>query len=373
MRSVLRHWVALLAFGGTLVPIAQVRAQDARELERRTDSMVSMRISAAARLAAYRQLPVARRTYPDTVAMLDGAFLVITDHDLVPLVRAATARADEFVRHRTARPSLLKGMVLAVWTDSTRRQLHGLFGNLRVNGRPGSDEFILADPVSLGRAIVDRAQAQLSGKGGATLGHWLGGALPVDTSTTDDWRAVRLDLVSSRAKVSHLCYAGDLAACKVTLGLVEAHDPVTTWYDSATRRSAVYAVRRFGGLDRWLTTSCLAGRDSACIVLLRTSPSLQSWSSAPGSPRARVTLVQQAFAVGGPSALDRLAVSNDSSAAGAISALANAPVDSVVSQWQRHAHDGGIESAIATPVIVMASLGWVLAMGAISLRSPRWR
>ena len=197
--------------------------------------------------------------------------------------------------------------------------------------------------------------------------------LPVDTSTNDDWRSVRLELVSSRAKVARRCYAGDLAACKVTLGLAEEADPVTTWYDAEDRRAAVAVGNRFEGLDRALSTSCLAGRDGDCITLLRTSLALQSWSSPPGSARARMTFARQALEMGGQGSLDRIAATSPDSTTAAFGALANAPLDSVVAQWQRHAHDGGIESEIATPVIVLASLGWVLAIGAVSLRSPRWR
>ena len=85
-----------------------------------------------------------------------------------------------------------------------------------------------------------------------------------------------------------------------------------------------------------------------------------------------MALVQLAIAVGGPGSLEWLMASDDS-VSHAISALAKAPLDSVVSQWQRHAHDGGIESESATPVIAITAVGWMLAMGALSLRSPRWR
>ena len=375
MHSAPRRWAPLVLaiVSAAALPTARAAAQDIRDLERRIDAEVAMRNVAAARLAEVRRQPVVQRAFTDTVPMLDGAFLVITDRDLVPLVRAATARAETFIRRRTARPDRLRGTVLAVWTDSIRRLQHGLISSLRVNGQPGSEQYILDDAASLAWAIDTRAQSALATGGGLAIGNWLGGMLPVDTSTNDNWRAVRLELVSSRANVARRCYAGDLAACKVTLGLADAVDPVITWYDSVDRRAAVAAGNKFGGLDRALATSCLGGRDGDCITLLRTSQSLQSWSSAPGSARARMTFVQQAFAMGGQGSLDRLAAAGPDSTATAIGALANAPIDSVVAQWQRHAHDGGIESAIATPVIVMASLGWVLAIGAVSLRSPRWR
>ena len=116
----------------------------------------------------------------------------------------------------------------------------------------------------------------------------------------------------------------------------------------------------------------MAGHDEDCITLMRTSSALTSVANPPGSQRARTTLVQQAFEMGGAGALGRLMTSNDSTA-NALSAIANAPIDSVVAQWQRRAHDGGIESEAATPVIILVAIGWTVTLGALSLRSPRWR
>jgi hypothetical protein len=241
-----------------------------------------------------------------------------------------------------------------------------------VNERELDGTNVMADRESIARMLESRVQGQLGSAGKPAVAKWLGGALPLTSATKWQWRAVRLELVSSRANVAHRCYSGGIAACKTTLGLTEEPDPIVRWYDSATRHAIVAGARKASRLEARAAAPCLDGRDSACIALLRSSDALAEWANAPGSGSARMALVQEAFDTGGPGALDRLAASEDRPAA-ALAAIANAPIDSVVRRWQRHAHDGGVESESATPIVALTAAGWILVMGGLSLRSPRWR
>ena len=348
-------------------------AQGTHELEQRLDAQVVVRDRASAELAAYRRREVPARVFPDTVAIMGGNVLLVTDNEFLPLVRNAASMAESFAVPRSgAAAAMLRGTVFAIWSDSIRRTEHGLIFSPRVHGREVDEHYLVASAPSLGLRLEMHLQEQIGMTGKPLFAAWLGAPLPLITATSTEWRALRLELVSSPSSVAHSCFAGSLPACKVTLGLVTEADPATAWYDATTRRELVRTAVRDGTLERRFAGTCLAGRDTACVTLVRNNQALVQWLTPPGTARARRTLVQQSFAVGPTGALARLARSNDLPAE-ALGAIAGAPIDSLVSQWQRHAHDGGVESESATPVLALGALGWILAMGALSLRSPRWR
>ena len=376
MHRMMRRWLTGLVLGAAALPMGPVSAQDNSELERRVDAAVLQRNAATAVLNAYRQRTVATRVYrvyPDTVAILNGALRIVTSREFLSIVRDAGSRAEAFIRQRAGdQASLLSGTVLTVWTDSVRRAEHGLIVSPLINGREINDVPLLANASSVTRWLQDHAQRLLVTRGKPRVETWLGGGLPIDSATNSEWRDLRLELVSSQAAVARRCFSGDLMACKVTLGLHVEADPPTAWYDSAQRRALVADARKSERIDRRVSTACVAGHDAECIALMRTSSILAFWSAPPGSTLARMMLVQVAFDMGDQGGLARLAGSNDT-ASEAVSAIAGVPLDSVVAKWQRQVHSGGIESEIATPIVALAAVGWVLVLCALSLRSPRWR
>lgn len=372
MRRMLRAFVAALVVAAIGSPLPS-EAQDMHELERRVDVAVAARREATAALDAYRRRERAPRMFTDTLVILDGTVLLLTDREFLPIVRDASALVETFVRGRAgAGMAALRGTVFAVWSDSIRRAEHGLAASPRANERETDVRYVIANAPSLAQILEMHLQERIGMRNKPRLREWLGGPLPLAPATNTEWRVLRLELVSSVSVVAHRCFAGDLAACKVTLGFVTEADPATAWYDSTTRRELVRVASSARRLERHMVAQCLAGRDSVCVALLRTSPAMAQWLAPPGSGRARATLVQQAFSMGQPGALARLVASSDLPP-DALSAIASVPLDSLLSHWQRHAHDGGVESESATPVIALAALGWILAMGALSLRSPRWR
>ena len=373
MRSTMRARPTLFLLVALTFNGMRVGAQDVAELTRRLDAEVSQRNVATAALMAYRRRALPPRLYSDTATILDGTVRIVTDRALVSLVRDAGALTEAFIRSRAGGElSLLRGAVFAVWADSLRRTQHGVIVTQRENDHNTSEAYVYASRPALARALEERAQRLLGGGGKVLFERWLGSGLPVDTATSADWRALRLELVSSQTGIARRCFDGDLRACQVTLGLISDADPVTSWYDSATRRVAVTEASKKFQFDRRAVAACIAGNDAECITLMRTMPALAGWSTAPGSGRARTALVQRAFVMGGSGALAR-AVASPDTPADVISAIAKAPIESVVAQWQRLARDGGIESEIATPVVAVTAVGWMLLMGALSLRSPRWR
>lgn len=369
MRSVVR-WCVAAAVIGVAFPRGSALAQDRAELERRVDEAVARRNVAAADLARFRTVVARHNVYPDTVLLLGGTSRILSEHDHLPMVRDAALQVDSLVSQWTrAHRADLAGPLAAVWSDSARRAEGGVNVALFDHGREVTDHPAIADSRSIARAIEAHVVWLVGTNGKPVFDKWFTGGLPLDTATNTDWRSIRLELVSSGIIIGRRCYTGDLGACRAVLGLASDRDPITAWYDSSDRRAAVRAISEQFPRDVAHAKLCLSGHDADCIAVMR---SRDVFLIPPGSALARTALLQQAIALGGVGLLDRLAASRDS-APDVVSAVANAPLDSVVARWQRHAHDGGIESESATPVVAMTALGWVLVMGAISLRSSRWR
>jgi len=364
---------ALLILVAITTPIGKSRAQDTRELARRVDSAQARLQRATNALVSYRRSIADARAYSDTIAIADGALVIITTHELLPLVRAGAAIADLGLRQRVgAADSLLRGTMLAVRTDSAHRVRSQVAVVRHLTTGESADRYEPAKPAAVASAIEDYAQATLLSLAPPTFREWLAVQLPVDTATDFNWMSVRLQLVTSRASVGHRCYAGDIAACKVTLGLALEPDPVTAWYDASARRGIIHDAQHSAVLDRAASARCLGGSDADCIALIRTSNYLVNVTASPVSPGVHSTLVQQAYASGGPGVLQRL-LTNGTSPAERLSAAAKVPVDTLVAQWLRNVRTRGIASDTFRPRIALIAVVWILAIGALALVSPRWR
>ncbi len=373
MSSMTWSRAALLVVAAIATPISQLRAQDARELARRVDSARVRRQRATDALISYRRTIASARVYPDTIAIAGGALVIITTHELLPVVRAGAASADSIVRQRAGgADSLLRGTVLAVRTDSVHRGRSEVAVVRHLKAGESADRYEPAKAAAVAGAVEDYAQATLLSLGPPTFREWLAVPLPVDTATDFNWMSTRLQLVTSRPSVGHRCYAGDMDACKVTLGLTLEPDPVTAWYDATARRGIVHDAQHSAVLDRAASARCLGGSDAACIGLIRTSNYLVNVTASPAAPSVHATLVQQAYATGGTGVLQRL-LANGTSPAERLSAAAKVPVDTLVAHWLRNVRTRGIATATFTPRIALIAVGWILAIGALALVSPRWR
>lgn len=372
-RGPLRALAYALAGVASVCPIAPAFGQDAAELARRVDSAMAKRAVVAVRYAALQSRTAAPRVFPDTIVMLGGALRLLTTAEFRPIVQLAATEAESFIHARagTAPPGLTP-RVFSIWTDSVRRAEHGVIIALRQGDRELGGSNVIADAASLARVLETDLQARLGTDAKPAFATWLGAPLPLDAATKWQWRAIRIELVSSRSTIARRCYDGDLGACKATLGFTVTADPATAWYDSASRHAIVAEAREAARLDARASGDCLSGSDSTCIALLRHSGQLAKWLGAPGSGEARMALVQEAFDAGGPGALARLAASQDAPLT-AVSAIGNAPSDSLVRRWQQRARNGGVESESATPVVALTAAAWILMMGGVSLGSSRWR
>lgn len=207
----------------------------------------------------------------------------------------------------------------------------------------------------------------------ASLGFigWMGGYVTLDSLTRDDWRAIRFGLVSSPAAVARRCYAGDVRACSITLQVTPVSDPVHQWYDASDRQRLVKRTEntalRIDGLE---TKRCLEGNDVSCAVLLRKYP--PGALPVPTALQTRTTLTRLAIQLGGAGAVERM-LEGDRQPLERLSAAARMPVDSLISRWQNSARTIRASSRDLSAEIVLGALFWSVALGALSLRSSRWR
>lgn len=201
---------------------------------------------------------------------------------------------------------------------------------------------------------------------------WAGNAIPNDTLRASEWANQRLLLVSAQSAVGGRCYAGDRKACRIALLLTPGSDPVLDWHDSMTRRRL---VRRHGAMARRMDSraerQCLAGSDDACIELLQLFPSAAFRE--PAALGLRLGFLRHALAVGGTGAVARLLTASTASPTERLAAAAGVPIDSLIGSWQARVRETRAPSEDLTFGITIMSLAWVAGIGALSLRSSRWR
>jgi hypothetical protein len=201
---------------------------------------------------------------------------------------------------------------------------------------------------------------------------WTGNVIPGDSLRSWEWANQRLLLVSAASAVGGRCYRGDRDACTVALLLSPASDPVLEWHDSTTRRALVRAhaatARR---MDARVEQQCLAGSDAACVMLLRLLPPGTAREPAPVA--LRIGLLRHALHLGGAGAIERLLAGRAENPGTRLEAAAGLPIDSLIGSWQARVRETRAPSEDLTIGITIMSLAWATGMGALSLRSSRWR
>jgi hypothetical protein len=92
----------------------------------------------------------------------------------------------------------------------------------------------------------------------------------------------------------------------------------------------------------------------------------------PASLQARAALTRLAIQLGGSGAVERM-LEGDREPLERLSVAARMPVDSLISRWQTSARTIRASSRDLSAEIVLGALFWSVALGALSLRSSRWR
>jgi hypothetical protein len=369
---------ALPAYAGLLLAVAATEGDaQTRELELRVDSLA--RIAQRARGAVHAHDDSARRIARTLDTAHASAFRVVAERPVIGQTRAIAPIVVDSVRSAVGTAlSRLTGFTFRVQVEhharwgrigDTTREL--VVSIIRPNGaemrawRGPVDSASIA--ASLHHAITYAAFAVPD----PALFAWAGNAIPDDTVLVSEWANQRLLLISSASAVGTRCYEGDINACRIALMLSRA-DPIREWHDSTTRRNL---VRRRGELARRMDAraeqQCLAGSDASCIALLQVFPA--STFHEPAVVTLRFGLLRHALSLGGAGSTERLLMASAGSPSDRLEAAARMPIDSLIRSWQTRVRETHAPSEDLTFGITIMSLAWAAGMGALSLRSSRWR
>ena len=304
---------------------------------------------------------------PNMERVAAGAFTILADPSRLPLgaaARDAWHQLDAF--YGTAAATLAdRPLVLRVLTAKQTRQ-------------PGRGErWVLAtddlDAAELTALLVRNAPLA---RPDVALQGWLGAPLVPPRDTTRERATVYVDLVTSRASIGRRCFAGDIAACRMALGLSPTDRPVRDWWTAADRRALVpdllgdyYLVE---ATRRSAAAACVRdGVDSACIPILESIP--RAALPRPVGPQARITLAQLALQRGGRESYARLLGDSLAGFADRLAAASGMTPDALITAWH-----GAIIASRPTRVTLpwltaVVVLGWVGVFVTCALSSSRWR
>ena len=373
----MRNAGVAFAFCLSAVAFAEGTAQT-RQWELRVDSLARIALQTKAAVLAYddsvgrlgRTLDTAHATTP----------VIVADHRVIAESRVVAPAVVDSVRSTLGDAmSRLTGYSFRVhveqrvgWgrTSDTTRQL--VVSVVRPNGAQLRAWRSPVDSANLVSSLLHAMTYAAFAVADPEFFAWAGNGIPDDTLRASEWANQRLLLLSSASAVGSRCFRGDLPACKTALLLSISSDPIRDWHDSTTRRRL---VERHGTLARRMDAraeqQCIAGSDSACITVLHLFPP-ESFRE-PVAATLRFGLVRHALAVGGAGSAERLLTVNGENPAARLEAASRMPVDSLVASWQARVQDTRAPSEDLTIGITIMSLAWATGMGAMSLRSSRWR
>jgi hypothetical protein len=351
---------------------AQGGSDRIRAQERVVDSLVANRRQAIAALQAFDDSVTRARVRMDTLTVGSLRFRI------EPTLRE---RAERAARVAAARIDSVAG--------AGARRFAGSWLIVRGTGPASGDTLVVSYtlPFSKARALQEM-QTVWGPTGDSTLVEWMydaalralgetvdapmlawqRGVVRPDSVTTTDWLGTRLDVVSSSSTVAHLCYEGEVAACRAALGFTPVTDWVTEWFDAPARRRYVAFYNRGRETRDPDADLCEEGSDAACISVMRGI----RYYGDPITAHRRMTVVMTAIRMGGARGFERY-LTGTGSPAERLAATAAAPLDSVLRIWIDHVRSARRPSRDMSTGIAMSSLGWILVCGVLALRSSRWR
>lgn len=349
---------------------ASALAQDQQALVQRIDAFKVVANETRARYLRYRD-SVDRTLASDSVVI--GPLRVLTNPTLRPFVQRVAQIAVDSLSPRFGRAlELLRAhryVIRRQSEDSASRWMR--VGEVDSLNRFRQTVDVKIDERIVANSLVSFMVLAVAQATDVRLREWSSNDIPLDSVLPGSWPFHRLSAVSSPSIVARRCFEGDLAGCRLALELNPAQDPVTEWFDAPARRALVEKDPALAGrVNRGAKHRCIAGMDSACITVLRGFARTDIPS--PLTRNDRRSFQQLALALGGPLAPERWALAQGG-VESHIAAAAQMPVDSVVSQWQRRLRTSRTPSDDMSPEIAGVSAAWILILGALSLRSSRWR
>lgn len=238
---------------------------------------------------------------------------------------------------------------------------------------------------------VGRLAADLIGVGGFRLllmldqetREWIGSQSPLEQIANglrgdegyeghEELTWAYIELASSWARVGRDCLVGDLTACRWTLGIEPADDPLHQWYDADDRRKLVERRQLGAVMLPRIRTECLdEGSDEACEALLSRLSENEIPPPISLTPRQSFSLI--ALDLGGDGAFGRLVRSADLPLEERFSLVAGISADSLLRRWHAEVLDAAPERMSGSPWAGATSIAWVLVFIVAATRSRRWR
>lgn len=313
------------------------RVRGVRPLETRTVPELRALVRAleqqhdAARAAA-EQADRQRMMTLDTVR--EGVLTVLAAPNLVPAVREAARNLSPLVErtYGDAAARLRND-------DSISRELvfHSRTGGLR-----GSRDSAITAGVARNALVIAVQNVMRLDWPKHPLSFWYGSHLIAPYSAEELNQGLEqtfIHLVTSRWPAPQRCFAGDVVQCRVALALATADAPGILLYQVG--QPLTEAQRALFGSERIL----------------------------PGVNR--LTFVRFTLQQGGPGAYARFAVPQGTMG-DALARAAELPLDTLIAHW-RTSVVAAAPKRVTTPfAVAWAAVAWVVAFGALSLRSGRW-
>jgi hypothetical protein len=359
-----------------VLPIFALRAgaQQTAEYRAKLDSLAALRTvaPAKARQVGPRAAPAALSAIPrDSIQVgpyivrAESAYVAIgraTAEGLAPRVeRAFGPFASRLARHqfviRASGGSHAGADLLTGVADST--------GTIELRS---SDYIAVA---ALEQSWMRKTEEVLTDEAGPETRAWLGGVLPMDSSTHLTLERAHATLLLSGSDGAHRCATGDDHMCLEVLGLAPVDDPAFTFFNARQRRLLVMgqsaALRR---ADAARYDHCaIDGETATCDSLAREIPTDALPAAAPFE--LRQSLVRFAREVGGDGAYARLIAA--SSPRERTEAAARMPADSLVKRWRTALMSIQTRSTAMDGATAASALFWAGLCACLALRSSRWR
>jgi len=219
--------------------------------------------------------------------------------------------------------------------------------------------------ITLRQALATQIQQGMD----SGLAHWVGGVLLPTPTDSGFYGPLYLELTISPWHRVQDCRRGDLASCRLALGVDGRDDPTDRWYDASDRRRMVagWLPSEMNGV----TTRCLQGQDAACRqALRRLEPTLVSTPLGAG---ARLALLDVVLRRGGTGAYDRLLATRGQPIDTRLAAAAGVSADSVFATWRSRVLSAQPLPVAVSPSSAWVAVGWCLLLAVLALRSSRWR
>jgi hypothetical protein len=196
---------------------------------------------------------------------------------------------------------------------------------------------------------------------------------PSFRGTHSDLAQSYVALVTSPYIVGRDCYLGSLESCRSALALDDPPDPTRVFRTPAERQATLQGtILAYRETDPMAALQgCRAGRDSACIELMRLLG--PNRLPRPVTGIARQTLVVSALRLGGREAYHRLLAHPEASMAERLSQAAGVPLDTLLARWRSEVLAARPAPVALPPFGPLVGLGWTVLFGLCALRSSRWR